>query len=343
MQNTLPYEQRDNEHIYYPPNKRGKAMLALLFIFCVILPVFAVTFASILEISFLTGVSGFFISAAAGVAVTFLILHIFSPDVRCISVYRNSLRLYKTDGSEVFYPLNSYAGYTNEYVSASSTYKAATLWFQEGYERTALDITYFSDEQKQALVNDIDSLIRTQDLRQAAASNTARPVQQQKPANVQKPYYQSKKSDSKAYGQKLEKAAAKISLNDRIHITKMLKEQRKIEAIKLVQLTAGLGLAEAKDLVESHSDLVWVGSRLEQMSKPTSSPHEDHLSRKADPTKYKEYLAQAADRMGWEDRKQARDFISAQNNIEAIRFVRERTGLGLAEARDIVMEHSELL
>ena len=339
MQNTHPFEQRDNEHIYYPPNRKSKAMLALLLIFCLIVPIFGVTFASILEISFLTGVGGFLIFAAAGAALTLFLLHIFAPDVKCISVYRGGLRIYKTDGSELFYPLGSYAGYTHEYISANSTYKAATLWFQEGDERTALDITYLSDEQKQAIVNDIEILAKTSNFRQTAAQS--RPVSQQRPAPASD--YQYKKTDPRAYRLMLEKAAQKISINDRIHITKMLTEQRKIEAVKLIRTTTGLGLAEARDLAEEHSDLVWVGGRLEQMSKPTSSPHEDHMARKADPTKYKEYLAQAVDRMGWEDRKQARDFISQQNNIEAIRLVRERTGLGLAEARDIVMEHSELL
>ena len=40
MQDTQPYEQRENEHIYYPTVKNRKIIWALLFILCVVVPVF---------------------------------------------------------------------------------------------------------------------------------------------------------------------------------------------------------------------------------------------------------------------------------------------------------------
>lgn len=339
MRNTQPYEQRENEHIYYPTVKNNKIIWALLFILCVAVPVLGVTFASILEIAFLTGVSGFFIFAAIGAVAAFSLARLFAVDIQYISVYRGGLRIYKKDGSEVFYPLDCYAGYTYELVSTRSNYKSAILWFQDGNDRTGLEINCLNDEQKQSIVNDIEALIKTESFKQAAPKKPA--VQNNvRPAVIAN---ESKKSDPMQYRLMLEKAAGKITLNDRIHLTKMLTEQRKIDAVKLIQRITGLGIAEARDLAEYHSDLIWVGSRLEQMSKPTGSPYEERLKRKADPAKYKEYLGQAAGHMSYEDRACARELIAQKNNIEAIRLVRVRTGLGLAEVRDLVMDHSEVL
>jgi ribosomal protein L7/L12 len=81
----------------------------------------------------------------------------------------------------------------------------------------------------------------------------------------------------------------------------LMAQDRKIVAIKLVREKTGMGLAEAKSLVKSWS-----------YSEPARRPA----------------------RGDWE--AEARALASAGRKIEAIKVVRERTGLGLKEAKDLV-------
>ena len=62
-----------------------------------------------------------------------------------------------------------------------------------------------------------------------------------------------------------------------------------------------------------------------------------------DKAAYREYMKQKAELIGWEEKSQARTLIEQDRKIEAIKLVREAAGIGLAEARDMVCEHSDLL
>lgn len=87
----------------------------------------------------------------------------------------------------------------------------------------------------------------------------------------------------------------------------LVKQDRKLEAIKLVREATGLGLKEAKDLVDAWAN----GTFRERSAQP----------------------AVAADST-WE--AEARALWQRGKKIEAIKRVREGTGLGLKEAKDIV-------
>src|SRR5687768_1958763 len=93
-----------------------------------------------------------------------------------------------------------------------------------------------------------------------------------------------------------------------------LERGNKIEAIKHLRSITGLGLKEAKDWIESYE-------RGEQPAAPPSAePHPEGRDPNASFTLNKE----------------AFDALRRGSAIEAIKIVRERTGVGLAEAKGIV-------
>ncbi|GAB4216050.1 MAG: hypothetical protein OHK0022_56690 [Roseiflexaceae bacterium] len=88
-----------------------------------------------------------------------------------------------------------------------------------------------------------------------------------------------------------------------------LSRGNKIQAIQRVRELTGIGLKEAKDYVEA----------LERVSPPTATPTATHLpatDATADP--------------------EVRALVAQGNKIAAIKRVRELTGLGLKEAKDLV-------
>ena len=91
----------------------------------------------------------------------------------------------------------------------------------------------------------------------------------------------------------------------------LLAQGKKIEAIKLARVKTGLPLEAAKDMVET-------------IEKTGSAAHDAGFS-------LKETLAQAKDL-----NDQVQHLVAQGNKIEAIKLIRERTGLGLKEAKDLV-------
>jgi ribosomal protein L7/L12 len=94
---------------------------------------------------------------------------------------------------------------------------------------------------------------------------------------------------------------------NKAEVAELLARGKKIEAIKLVREQTGLGLKEAKDFVETLE-----AGQLPAVSMPATVPPP------ADPM----HAASA--------------LLATGNKIEAIRLVREQTGLGLKEAKDYV-------
>jgi ribosomal protein L7/L12 len=86
-----------------------------------------------------------------------------------------------------------------------------------------------------------------------------------------------------------------------------LQAGRQVEAIKLLRQSTGLGLTEAKQLIDAHA-------RGEPISVPAAA--ERPVLRTLPPN-----VAQA---------------LQAGNKIEAIRLLREQTGMGLKECKDAV-------
>jgi len=97
-------------------------------------------------------------------------------------------------------------------------------------------------------------------------------------------------------------------------VRQALERGNKIEAIKHLRSITGLGLKEAKDWIESYE-------RGEQPPVPTSA--EAHPQGR-DPN------------ASFTLTKEAFDALKRGSTIEAINIVRDRTGVGLAEAKGIV-------
>jgi ribosomal protein L7/L12 len=95
------------------------------------------------------------------------------------------------------------------------------------------------------------------------------------------------------------------------HVAELLARGNKIEAIKLVRQHTGLGLKEAKDYVERLPG----APRLAEL--PT-------------------VVAPASPAPAGSIDDEARAILARGNKIEAIKLVREHTGLGLKEAKDYV-------
>jgi len=93
----------------------------------------------------------------------------------------------------------------------------------------------------------------------------------------------------------------------------LLAQGKKIEAIKLVREQTGMGLKEAKDYVEAYA----AGKR-PGLPPPASRPT----------------AASAAPSATVQDA--ARALVAQGKKIEAIKLVREQTGMGLKEAKDYV-------
>jgi ribosomal protein L7/L12 len=93
---------------------------------------------------------------------------------------------------------------------------------------------------------------------------------------------------------------------------------RRIEAIRLVRERTRLGLAEARALVEA---LARGDASVElDLTRPAAAPLDDALEVLRDP----DFAAQLV------------VLIGEGNRIEAIRRLRDRTGLGLREAKDAI-------
>ncbi|MDH6594810.1 ribosomal protein L7/L12 [Variovorax sp. TBS-050B] len=107
-------------------------------------------------------------------------------------------------------------------------------------------------------------------------------------------------------------------MQDEIHPDARLALQRGnlIEAIKIVRDRTGLGLKEAKELVDRHADRV--------AAEPV--PPADDFS---------QLLAGGPPRLPAE----AVAALAEGRKIEAIRIAREATGLGLKEAKELVERH----
>lgn len=91
-----------------------------------------------------------------------------------------------------------------------------------------------------------------------------------------------------------------------------LRAGKKIEAIKIVRERLGIGLKEAKELVERVGDAGPIGSRDAISTSSESAPHPTSLP------------------------PEAYEALRAGNKIEAIKIVRDRHALGLKEAKDLV-------
>lgn len=96
------------------------------------------------------------------------------------------------------------------------------------------------------------------------------------------------------------------------HVRKLVASGRTIDAIKLYREITGLGLKEAKEAIDRYAD----GGSLE--------PAEDIVARKA-----------ALDRAAPVD-GEIKGLLESGRKLEAIKLLRERSGLDLATAKDIV-------
>jgi ribosomal protein L7/L12 len=93
-------------------------------------------------------------------------------------------------------------------------------------------------------------------------------------------------------------------------IQQLLRAGKKIDAIKLVREQTGLGLKEAKDAVEA----IERGETVDLTLRATSTTHV----------------------VSGIDLNQVNELLLQDKKIEAIKLVREQTGLGLKEAKDVV-------
>ena len=98
-----------------------------------------------------------------------------------------------------------------------------------------------------------------------------------------------------------------------------LEQGKLIEAIKLLRKTTGLGLKEAKDALEQLAA---------QAPRPTQTVRPAQAARPASP-EGKRFTPDALP-------TEAQQALRHGNKIDAIRIVREKTGLGLKEAKDAV-------
>ena len=95
-----------------------------------------------------------------------------------------------------------------------------------------------------------------------------------------------------------------------VQVKQLIAQGRKIEAIKLVRETNGISLEAAKDSVEA----------IEKHGRPTLG----------------EMGMMSTVRLAQELGNEVHHLVAQGEKIEAIKRVRERTGLGLKEAKDIV-------
>lgn len=93
-------------------------------------------------------------------------------------------------------------------------------------------------------------------------------------------------------------------------VKELLAQGRKIEAIKLTRETSGISLQAAKDSVEA----------IEQHGRPTLG----------------EMGMMSTIRLAQELGNEVHHLVAQGQKVEAIKLVRDRTGLGLKEAKDIV-------
>ncbi len=99
-------------------------------------------------------------------------------------------------------------------------------------------------------------------------------------------------------------------------ITRLIQDDRKIEAIKVLREHTVLGLKEAKDAVER-----W------DLSAAAPAPRDIALQNSVDG---------GASELLPHVRAEIDSLITAGNPIKAIKVVREHTGLGLKEAKDVI-------
>ena len=96
------------------------------------------------------------------------------------------------------------------------------------------------------------------------------------------------------------------------HIADLIRQGRKLEAIKLFREATGVGLEEAKEQIERIEANMRTGARIEPASQTDATTD-----------------GVPADIL---------EIARSGNKIEAIKQLRERTGLGLKESKDMIDE-----
>jgi len=125
--------------------------------------------------------------------------------------------------------------------------------------------------------------------------------------------------------QRMKAVDPQLSQGDRAEVARLLAEGNKIAAIKLVRERTGLGLAEAKEFVE-HGDF---GSAAPRQPGAT----EEDPSRRSGPWAAEETRSGS---LSPADMAEVARELAKGRKIQAIKLVRERTGMGLKEAKDFV-------
>lgn len=138
--------------------------------------------------------------------------------------------------------------------------------------------------------------------------------------------------------QKFEINPARVTVSEPefMQQVRALASRNKIEAIKLYREATGVGLKEAKDLVDALGDQMSYGGSAPAINVPQLTRLEQKidllLNRFEIPYQEEDQKENSEGRFY----EQIYSLLRANNKIEAIKVYREATGLGLREAKDAV-------
>ena len=355
-----PKEVRANEHVYYPV-RFYIPILKILGVYSALM---------IIMVSLKLWIRGYWaggrdvviVCAAYGLIILFIPAE---KNIKRVIVNTEGLTLECKVGGNIHYAAERYMGY-----------EGISLYFEDpsGIRKT-VKLRRLCREDRYAVIQDLNMLKQTGRLTASAATNAEeerRKANQQFLEEKQKLY-----ADTKRYEAYLkEEASKRLSTSQKQDLVRMLQSGDKMNAIKQCREWTGLGLKEAKDVVDQYQICLLENEETKGMSStvtpsvvaiPVITPPENKADRlKSDaeireldrkrgedaeqlkrlqenPAQYAAFLRQAAKQISENRRREIVQLAQNGEMVKAIKLFRDITGESLKVSHDLVTAYQTYL
>jgi len=347
---SKPKELRANEHVYYPMRFYVPfSKIACEYIAFVIITV-----------SFQLWIRNYW---AGGrelliIGVVFALIGAFLPlgkKVKRVIINVEGLTLEWSMGGSAHYGLKQYVGEGTKYLCFDCP----------GGPMKKVNLSFLCWEDRNAVLQDVTLLRKTGKL---TATTVTKEAEAWKKANQQ--FMEEKQklyADTKRYEAYLkEESSKRLSSSQKQDLVRMIQLGDKMNAIKRCREWTGLGLKEAKDVVEQYRKCLVEKEEADGMPTPVTIPQNVSYELKSDaeireldkkyyeeaekwkklqenPAQYDAFLRQASKQISENRRREIVQLAQTGAMVKAIKLFRDTTGLSLKISHDLVTAYQTYL
>ena len=318
-----PKEVRANEHVYYPV-RFYIPILKILGVYSALM---------IIMVSLKLWIRGYWAGGRDVVIVcaVYGLIILFIPaekNVKRVLVNTEGITLECRVGGNIHYAAKQYMGY-----------EGISLYFEDpsGVRKT-VKLRRWCREDRFAIVQDLNMLKQTGKLTGATATKAdeeRRMANQRFLEEKQKLY-----ADTKRYEAYLkEEASKRLSSSQKQDLVRMLQSGDKMNAIKQCREWTGLGLKEAKDVV----DRLKSDAEIRELDRKRGEDAEQLKRLQENPAQYAAFLRQAAKQISENRRREIVQLAQNGEMVKAIKLFRDITGESLKVSHDLVTAYQTYL